>query len=191
MNDAVERHGPFVIQGLSKIYGSVLFEAAMAQACVTDIKNVFSQWLALFQDHPQLEKAFCSPAISLPVMASILDVLIEIIQSPPLFVNFLKTVLQKRRFHLLPEISAHFQALISHEKGERHVQMCSALPLTAAQTDLFHHELTQFYNQPIVLAADVDPGLYGGFTLQSQGTFIDASLKGRLSALQHSLTGTI
>lgn len=101
--------------------------------------------------------------------------------------NFLILVLQNERFAALPQVADLYESLKAAAENQYDVEVESAFPLSGDQlADLTAH-LSQHLLRQITANVTVNPDLIGGVKVTVGDLVIDASLRGKLSALATSL----
>jgi F-type H+-transporting ATPase subunit delta len=101
--------------------------------------------------------------------------------------NFLKLLLEYDRANVLPEISAHFDALKADVENTVDVLVTSASPLTAAQQQSIAAALKERLGREVKLETKIDENLIGGAVIRAGDVVIDGSLRSRLEALSNAL----
>jgi F-type H+-transporting ATPase subunit delta len=101
--------------------------------------------------------------------------------------NFIAVVLENRRFTALPQIAEVFESLKTAEEGEVTAEIASAFPLSAAQLGELTATLSAELKRRVDAAVTVAPELIGGVTVKVGDLVIDASVRGKLTALATSL----
>ena len=102
--------------------------------------------------------------------------------------NFVATVLESRRFVLLPAIAELFEQLKAAEEGSVTAHIESAFELTAAQLDEIKSILTARVGKKIETTVSLNADLIGGVRMTVGDDVIDASVRGKLAALAARLT---
>ena len=102
--------------------------------------------------------------------------------------NFVRVLAENRRLLLLPEIAAHFELLRAQFENTVDVEVVSAVPLDAAQTEKLKHALDKRLKAQVRMKNSVDSSLLGGAVIRAGDLVIDGSLKGRLERLRTELT---
>lgn len=102
--------------------------------------------------------------------------------------NFIVTLVQNRRFALLPRIAHLFEALKSEDEGAVEAHIESAFELLAEQLDQLTATLAQRFKRSISAKVTVSPALIGGVRMTVGDDVIDASVRGKLAAMTASLT---
>jgi F-type H+-transporting ATPase subunit delta len=102
--------------------------------------------------------------------------------------NFVRVLTENHRLRLLPEIAALYESLRSAVENTVDVDVVSAVPLDAAQSDKLERALGKRLKRLVRMQTSVDPGLLGGAVVRAGDLVIDGSLKGRLERLATELT---
>jgi F-type H+-transporting ATPase subunit delta len=102
--------------------------------------------------------------------------------------NFVRVLAENHRLLLLPEIAAHYEVLRSAVENTVDVDVVSAVPLDAAQTEKLKQALSTRLKRQVRMQNSVDATLLGGAVVRAGDLVIDGSLKGRLERLATDLT---
>jgi F-type H+-transporting ATPase subunit delta len=101
--------------------------------------------------------------------------------------NFVRVLAENHRLQLLPEIAAHYETLRSAVENVVDVEVVSAVPLDAAQTEKLTQALGTRFKRKVRMQNSVDSTLVGGAVVRAGDLVIDGSLKGRLERLATEL----
>ncbi|GLS03033.1 ATP synthase subunit delta [Chitiniphilus shinanonensis] len=101
--------------------------------------------------------------------------------------NFIAVVLENRRFAALPDVAELFESLKVAEEGEVKAVIASAFPLNDAQVAQLQSLLASELKRKVEAEVQVDTDLIGGVTVTVGDLVIDASVRGKLTALATSL----
>jgi F-type H+-transporting ATPase subunit delta len=101
--------------------------------------------------------------------------------------NFVRVLAENHRLLLLPEIAAHYEMLRSAVENTIDVEVVSAVPLDAAQTEKLERALSTRLKRRVRMQNAVDSTLLGGAVVRAGDLVIDGSLKGRLQRLATEL----
>jgi F-type H+-transporting ATPase subunit delta len=93
------------------------------------------------------------------------------------------------RLDYLPEIAAQFEELVAEDQNIADVEVVSAVPLDARQTERLVAALRGRLRREVRLHCRTDAGLIGGAVVRAGSLLIDGSLKGKLARLEIDLTG--
>ena len=171
---------------IARPYAKAAFEYAR------DAK-AFAQWsqgLALATEvvaDPRVAELIKNPELTAADHASLVnDVVGERLDAG--LKNFVRVLAENDRLLLLPEIAAHFEFLRSQAENTINVEVVSAVPLDAAQTEKLKQALDKRLKARVNMRNTVDAGLLGGAVIRAGDLVIDGSLKGRLERLRTELT---
>jgi F-type H+-transporting ATPase subunit delta len=101
--------------------------------------------------------------------------------------NFVRVLAENHRLLLLPEIAAHYEMLRSAVENTIDVEVVSAVPLDAAQTEKLERALSTRLKRRVRMQNAVDSTLLGGAVVRAGDLVIDGSLRGRLQRLATEL----
>jgi len=101
--------------------------------------------------------------------------------------NFLKLLLEYGRIAVLPEISAHFEALKAEVENIVDVTVTSAAPISKSQQDTISSALRERLGRDVNIATEIDENLIGGAVIRAGDVVIDGSLRARLEGLATEL----
>ena len=93
------------------------------------------------------------------------------------------------RVDYLPEIADQFAELVAEDQNVTDVEVTSAVPLDARQTDRLADALRGRLKREVRLHCRTDASLIGGAIVRAGDLLIDGSLKGKLARLEIELTG--
>lgn len=102
--------------------------------------------------------------------------------------NFLRLLLDKSRFAVLPEITAAFGEMADELAGRVRATVRTARALDAVTAAQVEGALAQATGRTVVVRYVVEPGLIGGMVAQVGDKVYDSSVRGRLEQLQLALT---
>lgn len=118
------------------------------------------------------------------------EVFLSVLKSP---VNdearrFVKLLVENSRLTALPEIAEQFHALKNAREGSSDVEITSAFPLDASQTNELVAALERKFGRKLYAKVAVDPSLIGGVSVKVGDEVLDTSVRSRLAAMQAALT---
>lgn len=101
--------------------------------------------------------------------------------------RFLRVLIDKKRFALLPDIQKIFHDRFEKKQGVQEVELFTAVPFSSEALGKFKTTLTQKLHSVIRLIPRTDRGLLGGFILRFDGKEIDCSFRNRLHEIQQKI----
>lgn len=102
--------------------------------------------------------------------------------------NFLKLLIENGRVGVLPEISAHFEALKAEVENSVDAVVTSAVALSKEQLDEIAASLKKRLGREVRITTEIDETLIGGAVIRAGDVVIDGSLRARLNGLANALT---
>lgn len=109
---------------------------------------------------------------------------------PPLFLNFVMVVLDKRRQRLLPDISHAYRALLDEHLGLLNVQVTLAREPDERAEEEIAAQLTRVLGRKVVPHLHVEPAILGGIVVRYGDYLLDGSLRRRLLRLRERMLDT-
>lgn len=165
-------------------------EAVFRLAKETNSLSAWSEALAVLAaagSDPLAVEFAANPKFSASQVQTLLTELLGA-RSNPHVSNFVAVVLEGRRFSLLPAIAQAFEHLKAAEEGSVQAHIESAFPLDAAQVAEIQALLAQRVGKKVETTVSIEPELIGGVRMIVGDDIIDASVRGKLAALQARLT---
>jgi F-type H+-transporting ATPase subunit delta len=104
--------------------------------------------------------------------------------------HFLRVLIEKKRFELLPDIQKLFHDRFEKKQGVQEVEMLTAVPFSAETREKFKAALTKKLRSEVRLIPKTDRGILGGFILRFDGKEIDCSFRNRLHEIQQKLSSS-
>lgn len=179
-------------------YTRALFELAEKKGVLRETAAALHALARVLADQPKLLLLIANPtltsdeknALTLKALGG---------NGPELLERFLRTLIEKKRFALLPEIQRIFHSRYEEKQGVQEVEMISAAPLSSGFLEKLKAVLTQRLRaSPLAVGPEArtkvrllprtDPHLLGGFVLRFAGKEIDCSFKNRLYEIQQKLS---
>jgi F-type H+-transporting ATPase subunit delta len=174
-------------QQVGKIYAKALLAAAQDAGIVEQVIEEFRAFQSEVLDAlPDFELLLISPRVAQVNKLSLLDRSLQGRVSGT-FLNFLKVVVQHRRFDciramLLSVIAQHHEMV-----GRVEVQVTAAVALTDAMRTQITEQLETAFGRRVILTMQIDPELVGGVVVRVGDTVFDGSLTGRLERLRKTV----
>lgn len=169
-------------------YAKALFDLALE----TDLKAVSSSLASLSQamtDSSDLSEVLGTSAVTETEKRALLTALLSELKAPKEVLNFVHVLADKNRTNLLGGILSEFSRLVEVHQGVTRATVTSAAALTDIQREAIFSfvEKKMTGTKEIVLDEYVDESLMAGVQVRIGDMQYDASVKGRLNGLRHSL----
>jgi ATP synthase F1 delta subunit len=178
-------------------YARALFELAEKEDLLAGTEAALLALVAALKAEPKIGRLMANPTLTNDEKyALILKVFPQ--KRSGLLERFLRVLIDKKRFTLLPDIQKIFHDRFERKQGVQEVEMISAIPLSEKFREKLRAVLTQRFRNAasaqssgprteIRLIPKTDQGLLGGFVLRFNGKEIDCSFKNRLEEIQQKL----
>ncbi len=105
----------------------------------------------------------------------------------PLALNLACLLMSRGRLGLANNISQEYNRLLDAHRGIEHAEVVTALPLDEEDKERLSQQLGEMMRRKIIIDAEVDPSVVGGFVARIGDTLIDGSIRNRLESLRKSL----
>lgn len=175
-------------EGIARRYAKALHALAAEESRLEPVAQELERFAELLGREPALRDALTWPWIKAAAKRAIVVDVAQRLELSTLTRNFLALVAQRRRFEILAEILVAYRALVDEAAGRIRAHVRSAAPLAEAERAAIRERLGRRLGKTVLLQAEVDPSLLGGFVAEVGSRTLDASLKGQLMALREQLT---
>ena len=166
-------------------YASALFGLAMADGVLDEQEEELTRVLKRLSEEKSLWHFLMNPVIGWRVKEEILKKFSG--RCSVHFLDFIRVLIRKNRFSLLPDIQKLFHLLYEKQKGIREVRLISARALKSETENRIREVLKTKLRSEIRLIPEVNPKILGGFVVQFEGREVDLSFASRLKEIRHSL----
>jgi F-type H+-transporting ATPase subunit delta len=163
-------------------------EAAFSAAADAGTLNAWADTLdslAMFAGSEDMNNVVSDPRVSSSQQVELFAALVPGID--PAMRNFLVALAEHNRFPALPEIARQFHDLKAAREGSAEAHVTAAFPLDDAALARLVASLEKRFGKKILPQVSVDNALIGGVTVRVGDEVIDASVKGRLAAMDAAL----
>jgi F-type H+-transporting ATPase subunit delta len=173
---------------LARRYARALKALAAEESRLEPVAGELARFEQLLDASDELRAALTRPWIRTAAKRAIVVRVAERLELSPLVRKFLALVAQRRRLGQLPDILAAYRALVDDAAGRVRARVRSAATLTDADRAAIRERLSRRLGKTVLLEAEVDPALLGGFVAEVGSRIVDASLRGQLRALREQIT---
>lgn len=105
----------------------------------------------------------------------------------PLALNLAYLLLTRERLAMAADIATEYRRLLNSYRGIEPAAVVTAVPLSDEERQRLAEQLGVIIGKKVVVEAEVDPNLVGGFMARVGGKLLDGSTRSRLNALQREL----
>ncbi len=174
------------ILSLAERYAQALFELALDEHRLNEVKRDLDGLIAAMQESPEVAEFIVSPYFSPDDKKTLLAQTLAT-QFTALTLSFIDTVIRNGRAGMLSDIVARFNALWDKHKGIQPVTVTVAQPISQQRQERLSADLADVLNGPIRMNVEVDPAIVGGVFIRCGDRIIDNTLRGRLTAAMTTL----
>lgn len=164
-------------------YAKSLIDLAAEQNAVEQVKKDIVLFLDTCRANPELQAILKNPIISLDKKANILEGLFGN-KLHKMILSFFKIVVRKGRSEILYATAKEFISQYNVLKNIVKATVTSASPLSKENISQIEDVVKQATKGEVILTAQVDPDLIGGFILKIGDKQFDTSLSGKLNKLK-------
>lgn len=101
--------------------------------------------------------------------------------------NFLDTLIERRRESLLPEILSAFEDELDRVEGTLVVKAVTAVPMSREQMEKLEDKISSLTGRKVRLETSVDPSIKGGILIKIGDRTIDATIDTAFQKLRENL----
>jgi F-type H+-transporting ATPase subunit delta len=170
---------------VSRVYAGALYEAAQEEGRVNEVRRDLGAFVSALEESPELRQFLVAEEISDHQKKQVLDELTE--GGDELVRNLLRLLVDKSRESELTDVYERFVALVEEAEGIVHVQVVTAVPLTAEQEQALKAKIESSLQKTVQLTLSVDTEILGGLKLRIGDRIADASVRHRLERLRELL----
>lgn len=171
---------------VARSYAEALFEIGGREGAREAFADAFDHLVRLLRDEPLVRTFLESPTVETGEKKAALRKAFEQ-RVPPLFLNFLLMVVDRRRQRLLPQMAAEYQALLDVASGRVHAEVTLAREPDERFEEEIASGLSRKLGRTVVPHFRVDPRIIGGAILRYDDRVLDGSLRHRLVSLRRRL----
>lgn len=107
----------------------------------------------------------------------------------PLVLNLACLLMSRGKLKIIGNVSRQYERLLDAHHGVEHAEVATALPLDDEDKARLASRLGEMVGQKIIIDAQTDPSIIGGFRARIGDMLIDGSIHNTLESLRKSLTG--
>jgi F-type H+-transporting ATPase subunit delta len=172
---------------LVKKYAQGLAQAVADEKEYESVGAEILAFLGLFDSREDLHKALVIPFVNARKRLAVLEEVLVRLGTGPKASRFLTLLLHHKRLDLLAAIVDALPEAWSERHGVVTYEVTSAVPLTDAQRTRLTKGLEASEKKPVRLVPRTDPSVIGGLAVRKGHIVYDASVEGKLSAIQERL----
>ncbi len=167
-------------------YAKALFEIADEKGSLDAVNQECAAFAEAIRKNPAVLKLILNSAVSGAEKERFLEKILAG-KSSGLLLNFLKVLLDKKRFAQLGPIQLEFQRLCEQKQGIKEVSVISAVPLSEPFKSRLSAYLSKTLGVKIRMLSEVRPKILGGLILRFGHHQYNASFRHRLETIRQRL----
>jgi ATP synthase F1 delta subunit len=170
---------------IARVYATALYEAAQEEGRVEEVRRDLGEFVQALDASTDLRQFLVAEEISDLRKTQVLMELTE--GGDELVRNLLRLLVDKGREAELAGIYRAFVALVEAARGIVHVEVVSAVPLTAPLEEALRAKIESSLAKTVELTLTVDKEILGGLRLRIGDQIADVSVRHRLERLRDVL----
>ena len=167
-------------------YAQALFLLAEKSDQLERVEKELTEAGGLVSRHPEISRLLMNATLAREEKEDFLEKVFPATFSP-LLINFLKVLVQKKRFQILCFVREKFHRLYEEKRGIQRIRVKAAVSLNEEIQQRLRRALEKKLGRKVYLETTADPEILGGLILDFDGTQIDASFRSRLQELKQRL----
>lgn len=171
-------------------YAKALFEVAIELKREDDFLMQLNGLDSVLKENPGLLKILKAPMVSKDEKKTLIDEIFANKISNEL-INFLKVLVDKKRFESFHQIVATYKELLNESRNIKEVTAVTAVALSEDMRTILSERLKKITGSNIVLHTVVDESLIGGVLLKIGNKQVDGTVKSRLEGLKDEISAII
>jgi ATP synthase F1 delta subunit len=170
------------VEELARVYSEALFSAAREAGKLDLVREQLGSFAHALDRDRELSIFFFSPYFSSREkqegLAKVLD------GADPIFLNFLKLLIDNHRMPVIFRIRRQFEALWQEENRLLPVEVTSAVELEDEIARQIQERIERQTGQTVELTRRVDEWILGGLVVRVSNMILDASIRNQLERLR-------
>lgn len=183
---AQERSG---VSGLAGRYAKALFDLALESDALDATARDLARVRDMLDASADLRRMVSSPLVPRARQGAAVAALARRAGLGAAATGFLGVLARNRRLFVLAEAIGAFDSLLARHRGEVDAEVVSARPLDVARVDAIARAVAGAVGGAVRLRTATDASLIGGFVVRVGSRMVDASVRGRLRALEAVMKG--
>jgi F-type H+-transporting ATPase subunit delta len=154
----------------------------------TAVDQRFSDFLATWDDSPELRAFLTNPSIVAGQKISFLDTLNGKLRLQKELRNLLAVLIKNDRIASVHEVAAAYRKLLQEQLGICQAEITAARELSQEDRIELLASVGKLAGARVVATFKLDPSILGGTVVRIGSTVYDGSVRGRLDRLREALT---
>ncbi|MFC5069820.1 F0F1 ATP synthase subunit delta [Flaviflagellibacter deserti] len=173
--------------GMAGRYATALYELASEAKAVDTVDADLGRFEALLKDSADLQRLVKSPVFSSEEQLKAISAVLDAAKIGGIAGNLIRLAAQNRRLFAIQGIIRSFRAIVAKARGELTAEVTVAEPLSDARMKDVKDALKEITSKDVKVDVKVDSKIIGGIIVQLGSRMVDASVRTKLSAIQHAM----
>jgi F-type H+-transporting ATPase subunit delta len=154
----------------------------------TAIDGKLSDFLATWEDSPDLRAFFTNPSIVVSQKVMFLDTINGKLGMPKELRNLLAVLIKNDRIGAVSDVAAAYRKLLQDQLGICQAEVVAARELSTDERNELLAGIGKLAGGRVEATFKLDPAILGGTVVRIGSTVYDGSVRGRLERLREELT---
>jgi len=172
---------------IAKRYAKALLSLAEQTGKTAEVKSDLVTVSEVYGVSKSMQSVFMNPAFTQANKSKALAAVIAEYKVTSLTARFLETLLDKRRFTIVREVSTQYSDLLDVKEGRVKATVTAAAALDDVSVGKMRAKLHDMFAKEIELKVEVDPALIAGVRARVGGTVYDGSLSNQITRIRETL----
>ena len=172
---------------ISTRYAKALMLSGAGNNCLDALKADMDFISATISENPIFRQILDNPVVKPPQKRKVMSELLEK-RVHPLTLNFIHLIIRNRREIILADVARNFIDLYEKSKGIKRAHVVSASGMDDPAKKQLQRQLSRMFQADVIMTAETNPDLIGGFVLRVGDQQYDASLSSALKRMRKTLT---
>jgi F-type H+-transporting ATPase subunit delta len=173
------------MEELARVYSDALFGAAKERGKLDLVREQLGMLADAIEQNRELGVFFFSPYFSSREKKDAIEKML--VGPDPIFVNFLKVLIDHHRMPVVFRIRRQFEILWQEENRLLPVEVTSAIELDDAVVRQIQERLERQTGRKVELKSRVDENILGGLVVRVSNMILDASIRNQLERLRRQV----
>lgn len=171
-------------------YAKALFDLAKENDQIEEVRDALNALSKSVQSSEPLKEVLVNPTIRREHQDAVLKSICAHLKAPKIVHSFIGLLIKAQRIPHLERIEKIFQSLVSQAIGEQRIEVITAYPLTATQSNVLKAKLEKIFPGTLSLIFLKNPKVLGGIMIRVGSRVIDATLATQLNQLATAMKGS-
>lgn len=166
-------------------YAKALFLEGKRNACLDEIFENFLKLDTFFKNNQSIQKLLTSHSVNQKDLDAGWLALGDYLSFCPIFLNFIRQVIENKRFNLINKIKYVYGVAFAKYKNSRNVVVSSAVELLPEQKKKVEGLIFRVFKEKVIVKYKVNEKILAGIKISSEEMVVDASAFSQVKQLSH------